>query len=364
MEMQRAIAAKIGSSEPVFVDVPRPEAPGDGEVLCRTLQLGICGTDREILASKQPWVPDGEDYLVLGHECLARVEAVGLGVTGFVPGDLVVPTVRRPLRDSNIRIDMLSFGDYTERGIVKQHGFSQPLWLERPEFLLPIEEELADIAVFAEPQSVAEKAVNEALLLQQSRLGQDVWSDPPPRVLVTGQGPIAFAALIACSARGWPVTMMGRDRGTTCRISLASNLGAESYVPLEEADLNLANHQRDGYDLLLESTGSDEVLLESSLAVAPRGVAVWLGASREPRSRPHNVSRLMRHAILRNHLHLGTVNSAERDFQDALQHLRQLRQRLPEVVSRIVTDKVGLDWSLVEFTGRQVQSVKVVVSYD
>ncbi len=194
---QKAIAAVVGSDKPIFVDVPRPEAPAEDEVLCRTLQLGICGTDREILASKKTWVPDGEKFLVLGHECLARVEAVGDNVTSLKPGELVVPTVRRALRPSNIRIDMLSFGDYTERGIVKQHGFSQEYWVESPEYLLPVEESLADIAVFAEPQSVAEKAVNEATLLQRARLGEEVWNVRPPHILVTGQGPIAFAGLIA-----------------------------------------------------------------------------------------------------------------------------------------------------------------------
>ena len=69
-----AIAARSGTSEPVFVDDPEPRAPGEGEVLCRTLQLGVCGTDREILESAAPWAPKDLDYLILGHECLARVE--------------------------------------------------------------------------------------------------------------------------------------------------------------------------------------------------------------------------------------------------------------------------------------------------
>ena len=81
-----AISACRGSTEPQLIDVPPPPNPGQGEVLCRTLELGVCGTDRDILHSAAPWTPAGEDRLILGHECLARVEAVG-PVSTYAPGD-------------------------------------------------------------------------------------------------------------------------------------------------------------------------------------------------------------------------------------------------------------------------------------
>src|SRR6188474_865458 len=92
-----AITARHGSTEPQLFVVSSPAAPAAGEVLCRTLELGVCGTDRDILHSAAPWTPAGEDRLILGHECLARIEAVGAGVADFRQGDLVVPVVRRPL---------------------------------------------------------------------------------------------------------------------------------------------------------------------------------------------------------------------------------------------------------------------------
>src|SRR4051812_38140490 len=105
-----AIAAYPGTAEPSLVDMPEPRQPGVGEVLCRTLQVGVCGTDREILHSAAPVVPRGEPFLVLGHECLALVEAVGPGVESLAVGELVTPLVRRADRASNIRPDMLAFG--------------------------------------------------------------------------------------------------------------------------------------------------------------------------------------------------------------------------------------------------------------
>src|SRR5438046_2471465 len=104
-----AIAARTGSTRPVLLDVAAPSSPSPGQVLCRTLQLGVCGTDREILLSGKPWTPAGENRLVLGHECLARIEAVGSGVSDYRPGDLVVPVVRRPLAGQTRRADLLPF---------------------------------------------------------------------------------------------------------------------------------------------------------------------------------------------------------------------------------------------------------------
>ena len=89
-----AIGVRKGSHEPEQFDVGRPEA-GEGEVLVRTLRVGICGTDREILEGGDARVPEGEEFLILGHEALGRVEAVGRGVSGIREGQLVAPSVRR-----------------------------------------------------------------------------------------------------------------------------------------------------------------------------------------------------------------------------------------------------------------------------
>ena len=46
-----------------------PEATGDG-VLVRMLEVGVCGTDREISEGLFGIAPEGEALLVLGHEAL------------------------------------------------------------------------------------------------------------------------------------------------------------------------------------------------------------------------------------------------------------------------------------------------------
>ena len=63
-----------------------------GQVLIRALEVGVCGTDREIYEGLFGIPPAGEEALVIGHELLGGVERDG---HGFARGDLVAATVRR-----------------------------------------------------------------------------------------------------------------------------------------------------------------------------------------------------------------------------------------------------------------------------
>lgn len=358
-----AIAAHHGSTQPSLVTMPLPRPPGPGEVLCRTLELGVCGTDREILHSANPWIPPGESWLVLGHECLARVEAVGPEVSEFKAGDLVVPAVRRALPGQTRRLDYLPLGKFTERGIWSEHGFSVPLWLDRPEHLYPVPKGIAPYAVFAEPLAVAEKGASEAEVMQRARLGDDIWKGTPPRVLVTGMGPIGFAAVLACVARGWPVEMYGRDAADTFRSQLAVACGAK-YIPAERMNFEPEDVEETGYDLCLECTGSDELMLAAAGTLRSCGIMVWLGSTRLPQPASHNVAKMMRDGLIRNQLHLGTVNAAPRDFHDALSHLALLQKTHARELAAFFTARVPLADSLWHYEHRQPQGIKTVVTYE
>jgi threonine dehydrogenase-like Zn-dependent dehydrogenase len=299
----------------------------------------------------------------LGHECLARVEAVGPGVTKFKPGDLAVPVVRRAHPGARHRVDMLAFGEFTERGIYSEHGFSLPRWIDRPEYLFPVPPALAEAAVLTEPLSVAEKGIHEALVVQRARLGDSTWSDPPPRVLVTGMGPIGFAALVGCRAREWPATMWGRDDRGTFRAQLAEAWGAR-YVAESSGALFPKNVEQDGFDLILECTGSDDVMVRSAQALRSRGVMIWLGSARRPEPRQHNVEALMRSGLLRNHLHIGSVNAAPRDFESALAHLARLLTTHRREVAALITHRVAPSEALWHYENRVPQGIKTVVMFE
>jgi len=358
-----AIAATPGSSTPVLIEHPQPASPGRGEVLCQTVELGVCGTDREILSSLAPAVPKNQNYLILGHECLARVEEVGEGVDTFRPGDLVVPLVRRPLRESAIRTDMLGLGDFTERGIFDEHGFGRPLWLDQACYLLPVTPQLAPYAVLTEPLSIVEKGINESLIVQRARLGEQAWQDPPPRVLVTGMGPIGFSGLLACVCRKWPVTLYGRDSQESSRVSLANQLDATYTTTLSPKGAGRSGEPVE-FDLILECTGNEQVMLNAAQSLAPRGVMVWLGSSRRPQPSEVNLGALLRDSLLANHVFIGSVNSAPRDFHDALKDLAQLADTNRPALDQIFTDRVSPEDAVWHYQNRRKHGIKTVVHYD
>jgi glucose 1-dehydrogenase len=79
-----------------LIEREEPKLKSPSDVKLQMLEVGVCGTDREICSFQYGTPPIGSDYLVIGHESLGEVAAVGPAVAGLKPGDLVVTMVRRP----------------------------------------------------------------------------------------------------------------------------------------------------------------------------------------------------------------------------------------------------------------------------
>jgi glucose 1-dehydrogenase len=63
----RAISVVPGRPDRAdLAEIPEPKA-GPGELLVELVLLGVCGTDREILAGEHGDPPEGRDHLILGH---------------------------------------------------------------------------------------------------------------------------------------------------------------------------------------------------------------------------------------------------------------------------------------------------------
>ena len=149
----KAIAVFPAKKEVKIIDQPSTKIVKSTDVKVRILEVGICGTDRDICAFQYGTPPSDSDYLIIGHESLGEVVEVGPEVLRVAVGDLVVLTVRRPCRHENCyacrngRQDFCFTGDFTERGIKEPHGFLAEHVVERQSNLLSVPEGLESLAV-------------------------------------------------------------------------------------------------------------------------------------------------------------------------------------------------------------------------
>ena len=59
------------------VDKPTLDAVPNGRgVLVKVLRVGVDGTDKEINAAEYGAAPDGDNFLITGHEGFGQIEAV------------------------------------------------------------------------------------------------------------------------------------------------------------------------------------------------------------------------------------------------------------------------------------------------
>src|SRR6266852_2994581 len=85
----KAIAVFPDKREIRLIDHPEPKISKPTDVKLRVIEVGVCGTDKEICAFEYGTPPDGSDYLVIGHESLGEVVEVGNAVSRVRPGELV-----------------------------------------------------------------------------------------------------------------------------------------------------------------------------------------------------------------------------------------------------------------------------------
>ena len=64
----KAIAVFPKSRELQLVEEPEPRLETPTQARLRMLDVGVCGTDREICSFQYGTPPSGSDHLVIGHE--------------------------------------------------------------------------------------------------------------------------------------------------------------------------------------------------------------------------------------------------------------------------------------------------------
>ncbi|GAA0805726.1 glucose 1-dehydrogenase [Spirilliplanes yamanashiensis] len=295
-----------------LTELPEP-VPGDGELLVDGLAVGVCGTDREIIAAEYGTAAPGRERLVIGHESLGRVRSAPDG-SGFAPGDLVAGVVRRPdpqpcLACAHGEFDMCRNGGYTERGIKDLDGYAAQAWTVEAAYAVRLDPALERVGVLMEPASVVAKAWE-----QIDRVGgRSVFE--PRTVLVTGAGPIGLLAALIGVQRGLDVHVLDVVADGPKPAAVRA-LGARYHAgPVADVAAKL------GPDVIVEATGVPSVVFEAIAGTGAYGVTCLTGVSRPGRRSRVDVGAANRELVLENDVVVGSVNANMRHWAAAAQVL-------------------------------------------
>lgn len=340
----RAVAAFPATREVRIIERPEPDRPNGAQVLLRILEVGVCGTDREIGAFEYGSPPPGCDYLVLGHEALAEVADTGPDVTSFHRGDLVVPTVRLPCPHDSCRPcrverqDFCTSGDFRECGIKEAHGFLQEWVLEDEDHLVAVPKPLADVAVLTEPLTVAAKAAEQAHAIQD-RLP---WDPIHVRALVLGAGPVGLLGAVAMKVNGVETYVYSREPANGPRALRVSALGA-TYISADDIPIEQLGDAVGPLHAIYEAVGVSSVAFSAIHALGPNGILIVTGVPALGAPKAIDTDAILRNIVLKNQVIVGTVNAGRSAYALALQKLEQGMFLYPESMRGFITERAPID---------------------
>ena len=244
-----------------------PAEPGPGEVAVAVAYGGICGSDLHYYHRGAVGDFTVREPMVLGHEVVGHVAALGPGVTGPAEGDPVAVHPATPCGECrecreghrNVCARSRYLGSAARTPHV-QGGFTRRLVVPAGQVrVLPAGLSL-DRAVLAEPLSVALHAVRRA---------GDVRGK---RVLVTGAGPIGCLVVAALRHAGAAEVVVSDLLPQPLKV--AELVGATSTVPADRPD---APAWPADADVAIEASGAPAGLATCVARIRRGGTVVLLG---------------------------------------------------------------------------------------
>lgn len=311
--------------------------PGAGEAVVRVFASGLCGTDFRI------WNGDRSVRypLIMGHEFIGEVVAVGPDVRALQPGQKVAVEPNYscgtcPLcREGNRNLCL----SRTAIGIDVNGGFAEQACLPA-RCCWPAPTEISDEQLMlAEPLAVVVRAVARG----EARRGESV--------VVLGVGALGLLAIQVLKAKGLRVLAVGR---TEHREDLARALGADDFATsgaVGAAEAARSFSGREGVDLVIETAGTGPAVEQALELTRPGGRVVLTGL-------PHEVSTVNFFGVVRRELRIIGSMIYQEEFPEAI----RLLSAGTVTVDRLVTHRFPLERIQEAFAAhRSPEAIKVTV---
>jgi threonine dehydrogenase-like Zn-dependent dehydrogenase len=349
----KAVAVNPGTRRVELIEQEAPRLTAPTHVKLRMLDVGVCGTDREICAFQYGTPPAGHDHLAIGHESLGEIVEVGPGVSRLRRGDLVVPMVRRPCAHDHCaacragRQDFCFTGDFAERGIKGLHGFMTELVVDDERYMHVVPPGLRDVAVLVEPLTIAEKALIQVDQVQQRLPWACDFVPGRPRqschrAVVIGAGPVGLLGAMALRVRGYDTSVYSRELAPNPKADLVAAIGGRYFSAQSTAPEQLAE-EVGNVDLVYEATGASSVAFQMMKVLGTNGIFIFTGVPGRKAAIEVDTDVIMRNLVLKNQVVFGTVNAGVEAFEAAIRDVALFQERWPAAVRALITGRYPVE---------------------
>jgi L-iditol 2-dehydrogenase len=260
--MQNRAAIMYSTHDIRLEEVPVPE-PGPKEVLVEIGAVGVCGSDVHYYEEGRIGSFVVREPLILGHESMGTIVALGEEVTKHEVGERV--TLEPGVPDGTCR--ECRAGRYNLCPNVQ--FFATPPVNGAFTNYVNIHEDFA----FTLPDNLSD---NAGALMEPLSVG--IWScrkakvEAGDHVLVTGAGPIGLLAMQVALAQG--ATQVTITDVAPKRLAMAEKTGATRTINVSEEPLSEAGVE---VDALIECSGNERALGDGIRCIRPAGTAVVVG---------------------------------------------------------------------------------------
>jgi len=375
-----AIGMVRGKSGVHAFDLSKPEIMQPDEVVVRVKEVGVDGTDFNMVRYNLQDIAEDRNEIVMGHEMVGVVEVVGSEVRSVASGDAVVMTVRRgcgicqPCLHN--QSDMCITGLYTERGIHKRDGFFAEFAVDQEQYVVKVPADLVKLAVFTEPLSIAEKGIEQIRLIQ-SRLP---WACEHPdhsflstdwgrckTALVLGAGPLgilAAALLRLAEVYTYVADIVPED---SPKVHLVKHMGANyidarSKTPKELVEFCCS--PSGNLDIIFEASGAAATAIELINYMSRSSIYVMTGIPREKLAMQVDAAQLVRQIVRYNQVVVGSVNSNRSHFEMSLKDIPAINSRFGGMLEEMITHRFKLqDYERI-FAPTDQKHIKTVIEVE
>ena len=331
-------AAVLHGPRDIRIETRGVLAPAADEAVVRVSASGLCGTDYRIWSGDRPVAYP----LIMGHEFIGEVAAVGAGVVTLRPGQRVAvepnfscgvcPLCREGNR--NLCLSRTAVGIDVNGGFAEQACVPARCCWPAPAGIAP------DQLMLAEPLAVVVRAVAR---------GEAAASES---AAVLGVGALGLLAIQVLKAKGLRVLAVGR---VSRREELARALGADGFATTEGGGATegaRAFSGREGVDLVVETAGTALAVEQAIELARPGGRVVLTGL-------PHEASTVNFFSVVRREIRIAGSMIYQREFPEAIALLSEGKVQ----VGNLVTHRFPLERLADAFVAhRSPDAIKVCVS--